>query len=285
MTEIVHDGDWLAQRFEEQRPRLTAVAYRMLGSTAEADDAVQETWLRLSRSDADSIDNLAGWLTTVTSRVCLNVLQSRRAHPEVPLETRSEAAGGPEPEQELLLADSIGLALLVVLDALTPAERVAFVLHDMFAVPYDDIGPIVGRSTDAARQLASRARRRVQRREADHEADHVEQARLVDVFLAAARDADFSGLLALLDPEVVLHADAAAVELGAAPETRGAEPVAEWCRHARGARAGLLGGVPVAVWTPGGKPRVIYRFTVRDERIAAIDLIADPARIDQLEPA
>jgi len=285
MSEIVHDSDWLAQRFEEQRPRLTAVAYRMLGSAAEADDAVQEAWLRLSRSDTDSIDNLAGWLTTVTSRVCLNVLQSRRAHLEVPLEAQPEAAAGPDPEDELLLADSIGLALLIVLDALTPAERVAFVLHDMFAVPYDDIAPIVGRSTDAARQLASRARRRVQRQDADHEADHVEQARLVDAFLAAARNADFSALLGLLDPDVVLHADAAAVELGAAPETRGAEPVAEWCRYARGARAGLLGGVPVAVWTPGGKPRVIYRFTVRDERITAIDLIADPTRIDQLEPA
>jgi RNA polymerase sigma-70 factor (ECF subfamily) len=285
MSEIVHDSDWLAQRFEEQRPRLTAVAYRMLGSAAEADDAVQEAWLRLSRSDTDSIDNLAGWLTTVTSRVCLNVLQSRRAHLEVPLEAQPEAAAGPDPEDELLLADSIGLALLIVLDALTPAERVAFVLHDMFAVPYDDIAPIVGRSTDAARQLASRARRRVQRQDAGHEADHVEQARLVDAFLAAARNADFSALLGLLDPDVVLHADAAAVELGAAPETRGAEPVAEWCRYARGARAGLLGGVPVAVWTPGGKPRVIYRFTVRDERITAIDLIADPTRIDQLEPA
>jgi RNA polymerase sigma factor (sigma-70 family) len=285
MSETVHDTDWLAQRFEEQRARLTAVAYRMLGSTAEADDAVQETWLRLSRSDAGAIDNLGGWLTTVTSRVCLNMLQSRRAHPEVPLDTQPEAAAGPDPEDELLLADSIGLALLIVLDALTPAERVAFVLHDMFAVPYDDIAPIVGRSTDAARQLASRARRRVQRDDAGHDADHVEQARLVDAFLAAARNADFSGLLALLDPDVVLHADAAAVQLGAAPETRGAEPVAEWCRYARGAKAGLLGGVPVAVWLPGGSPRVIYRFTVRDERIVAIDLIADPERISQLELA
>jgi RNA polymerase sigma-70 factor (ECF subfamily) len=285
MSETVHDTDWLAQRFEEQRARLTAVAYRMLGSTAEADDAVQETWLRLSRSEAGAIDNLAGWLTTVTSRVCLNVLQARRAHPEVPLDTRPEAAGGPDPEDELLLADSIGLALLIVLDALTPAERVAFVLHDMFAVPYEDIAPIVGRSTEAARQLASRGRRRVRREDAGHDADHVEQARLVDAFLAAARNADFTALLALLDPDVVLHADAAAVQLGAAPETRGAEPVAEWCRYARGAKAGLLGGVPVAVWLPGGTPRVIYRFAVRDERIVAIDLIADPERIGQLELA
>jgi RNA polymerase sigma-70 factor (ECF subfamily) len=285
MTETVHDSDWLAQRFEEQRARLTAVAYRMLGSTAEADDAVQETWLRLSRSEPETIDNLAGWLTTVTSRVCLNVLHSRRAHPEVPLDTRPEPAAGPDPEDELLLADSIGLALLIVLDALTPAERVAFVLHDMFAVPYDDIAPIVGRSSDAARQLASRARRRVQRQDAGHEARRAEQAELVDAFLAAARNADFSALLALLDPDVVLHADAAAVALGAAPETRGAEPVAEWCRYARGARPGLLGGVPVAVWMPGGRPRVIYRFTVRDDRIAAIDLIADPERVSQLEPA
>jgi RNA polymerase sigma-70 factor (ECF subfamily) len=217
--------------------------------------------------------------------VCLNTLQARRARPEVPLEAHPAAAGGPDPEDELLLADSIGLALLIVLDALTPAERVAFVLHDMFAVPYGDIAPIVGRTTDAARQLASRARRRVQRQEAGHEAGLLAQAELVDAFLAAARDADFSALLALLDPDVVLRADAAAVELGAAPETRGAEPVAEWCRRARGARAGLLGGVPVAVWTPGGTPRVIYRFTMRGERIAVIDLIADPARISQLSPA
>src|SRR3954465_1166230 len=213
MTETVQASGWLAQRFEEQRARLTAVAYRMLGSTAEADDAVQETWLRLNRSDAEAIDNLAGWLTTVTSRVCLNMLQSRRAHPEVPLEVQPETAAGPDPEAELLLADSIGLALLIVLDALTPAERVAFVLHDMFAVPFDDIAPILGRSSDAARQLASRARRRV-RQDAGRDAGHVEQARLVDAFLAAARDADFSALLGLLDPDVVLHADAAAVALG-----------------------------------------------------------------------
>jgi RNA polymerase sigma factor (sigma-70 family) len=201
----MHDGDWLAQRFEEHRTRLTAVAYRMLGSASEADDAVQEAWIRLSRSDAESIDNLGSWLTTVLSRVCLNILQARRSRPEVPLgpDVPEPAAGptaGSDPEHEALLADSIGLALLIVLDTLSPAERVAFVLHDMFGVPFEEIAPIVGRNAPAARQLASRARRRVQRTDASGEANRLRHVKLVDAFLAAARNGEFDRLLAYSTP-------------------------------------------------------------------------------------
>jgi RNA polymerase sigma-70 factor (ECF subfamily) len=256
----------------------------MLGSTGEAEDAVQEAWLRLSRSDAESIENLASWLTTVVSRVCLNILQARRSRPEVPLGPAvPEPAAGPDPEGEALIADSIGLALLVVLDALTPAERVAFVLHDVFAMPFEEIAPIVGRSTPAARQLASRARRRVQGRDASPDAGRVRQARLVEAFLAAARNADFGALLAVLDPEVVLRADPTAVEMGVAPEVHGANAVAEFCRVARGAKPALLDGAAAAVWMPGGELRVVYRFTVGDEGIVAIDLIAEPARLRGLD--
>jgi RNA polymerase sigma-70 factor, ECF subfamily len=259
----------------------------MLGSSGEADDAVQDAWIRLSRSDADAIENLGGWLTTVTSRVCLNVLQSRRSRPEVPLDpdapepAASEAAG--DPEHEALLSDSIGLALLVVLDTLSPAERVAFVLHDMFGIPFPEIAPIVERSPTATRQLASRARRRVRRQDAGRAADRVQHARLVDAFLAAARNGSFEALLAVLDPDVVLRADAAAVAMGALPEMRGAADVAEWCRYARGARPALVDGVPAIVWVPGGRPRVVYRFTTTADRITAIDLIADPERLRALD--
>jgi len=260
----------------------------MLGSSGEADDAVQEAWIRLSRSDAAAIDNLGGWLTTVTSRVCLNVLQSRRSRPEVPLdpdapEPAASDAAGDDPEHEALLADSIGLALLVVLDTLSPAERVAFVLHDMFGVPFDEIAPIVRRSPPATRQLASRARRRVRRQDAGQAANRVQHARLVDAFLAAARGGRFEALLAVLDPDVVLRADAAAVALGAAPETRGAVDVAGWCRYARGARPALVDGAPAVVWMPGGTLRVVYRFTTEGDRITAIDLIADPERLRDLD--
>ena len=282
----MHDSDWLAQRFEEDRPRLTAVAYRMLGSTSEADDAVQETWLRLSRSDASAIENLRGWLTTVVSRVCLNLLQARRSRPEVPLEPEVvEPAAGPDPEHEAQLADAVGIALLIVLDALAPAERVAFVLHDMFAVPFDDIAPIVGRSTPATRQLASRARRRVRREDAGADVDRLRQAKLVDAFLAAARNGDFAALLAVLDPDVVLRADQTAMGLGAPQETRGAADVAAFSRRARGAKAALLDGAPAAVWLPADRPPVVYRFTVGEGRITAIDLIADPAHLQRLELA
>ena len=260
----------------------------MLGSAGEAHDAVQEAWIRLSRSDAAAIENLGAWLTTVVSRLCLNVLQARRARPEVPLdadapEPATTDAEGTDPEHEALLADSIGLALLVVLDTLAPAERVAFVLHDMFGVPFEDIAAIVGRNPPAARQLASRARRRVRREDAPGATRRLEQARLVDAFLAAARAGEFEQLLAVLDPDVVLRADAAGVAMGAAPELRGAPAVAGFSRRARGARPALLGGAPAAVWMPGGELRVVYAFTVRDEAIVAIDLIADPERLTTLD--
>lgn len=282
------DPDWLAQRFEEHRTRLTAVANRMLGSAGEADDAVQEAWLRLSRSDADSIENLGSWLNTVLSRVCLNILQARRSRPEVSLgpDVPESAAGhiaGPDPEHEALLAESIGLALLIVLDTLSPAERVAFVLHDMFGVPFEEIAPIVGRNAAAARQLASRARRRVQREDASGEADRLRHAMLVDAFLAAARNGDFDRLLGLLDPDVVLAADQTAEQMGVAQEIHGAAEVAEFSRRARGATPALLDGAAAAVWMPGGQLRVVYSFTISGENITAIDLIADPARLRELD--
>ena len=284
----MNETDWLAQRFEEHRTRLTAVAYRMLGSASEADDAVQEAWLRLSRSDADAIENLGAWLNTVLSRVCLNILQARRSRPEVPLdpdlpEPAAARSGGPDPEHEALLADSIGLALLVVLDTLAPAERVAFVLHDMFGVPFEEIAPIVGRNAPAARQLASRARRRVQRQDAGPEADRLRHAKLVEAFLAAARNGEFDRLLALLDPEVVLSADETAARFGTQRELHGADAVAAFSRYARGATPALLDGAAALVWVVGGRPRVAYRFTTSGERITAIDLIADPERLSALD--
>lgn len=284
----MHDTDWLAQRFEEHRTRLTALAHRMLGSRSEADDAVQEAWLRLSRSDAESIENLGSWLTTVQSRVCLNILQARRSRLEVSLgpDVPEPAAGptaGSDPEHEALLADSIGLALLIVLDTLSPAERVAFVLHDMFGVPFEEIAPIVGRNAPAARQLASRARRRVQREDAGGEASRLRHAKLVEAFLAAARSGEFDRLLALLDPDVVLTADQTTAEMGAPPEIRGAAEVAAFSRRARGATPALLDGAAAAVWIVGGQPRVVYRFTVSGEKITAIDLIAEPARLRRLD--
>src|SRR5215207_6461428 len=284
----MHDTDWLAQRFEEHRTRLTTVARRMLGSASEADDAVQEAWLRLSRSDAEQIENLGSWLTTVLSRVCLNILQARRSRPEVPLgpDVPEPTAGhttGSDPEHEALLAESIGLALLIVLDTLPPAERVAFVLHDMFGVPFEEIAPIVGRNAPAARQLASRARRRVRREDASGEANRLRQAKLVDAFLAAARNAEFDRLLTLLDPDVILTADQTSAQLGAAQEIHGAAAVAEFSRRARGATPALLNGAAAAVWIVGGQPRVIYSFTVSGGKIIAIDLIADPARLRVLD--
>jgi RNA polymerase sigma-70 factor (ECF subfamily) len=272
--------DRLAERFEEHRARLTSIARRMLGSRSEADDAVQETWIRLSRTDADEIDDLGRWLTTVLSRVCLNTLQARRSRPEVPLDGDApEPAGGDDPEEEALLADTVGLALLVVLDTLTPAERVAFVLHDVFAIPFEDIAPIVGRNPPATRQLASRARRRVRGGDPEAPAGRRRQARLVGAFLAAARGGDFEGLLAVLDPDVVLRADAGVVALGAAPEVHGARAVAGWCRRARGAVEALLDGEPVLVWVHDGAPRVVYAFTVAGERIVGVDLVSDPERV------
>jgi len=286
----MNDQDWLAERFEANRPHLRGVAFRMLGSLTEADDAIQEAWIRLSRTNTSHVDNLRAWLTTVVGRVCLNMLRSRKTRREASLETHLpdpvlSPEKGIDPEQEALLGDSVGLAMLVVLDSLAPAERVAFVLHDMFAVPFDDIAPIVGRSTPATRQLASRARRRVRREDAGADVDRLRQAKLVDAFLAAARNGDFAALLAVLDPDVVLRADQTAMGLGAPQETRGAADVAAFSRRARGAKAALLDGAPAAVWLPADRPPVVYRFTVGEGRITAIDLIADPAHLQRLELA
>jgi len=281
---------WLAERFEENRTHLRAVAYRMLGSLSEADDAVQESWLRLSRSDTSGVENLGGFLTTVVARVCLDMLRSRRSRREEPLDEHLPKpvvsdADGTDPEHEALLADSVGPALLVVLDTLAPAERLAFVLHDMFAVPFDQIAPIVGRSPDAARQLASRARRRVHGATVP-DADLTRQRTVVDAFLAASRDGDFDALLALLDPDVVLRADNAAVQAGASKEVYGARAVAAtFAGRARAARPALVNGVAGAVWGPGGRPRVVLDFTMSDGKIVAIELLADPERLRRLDLA
>jgi RNA polymerase sigma factor (sigma-70 family) len=283
----MRESDLLAGRFEEHRNRLRAIAYRILGSSGDADDAVQEAWLRFSRSDTRGVDDLGSWLNTVVSRVCLNMLQARRsrpqplAHPDMPEPVAD--SGESDPEYQALLADSVGLALLIVLDKLTPAERVAFVLHDIFAIPFDEIAPIVERSTTATRQLASRARARVRQQDATQQADRARQSALVDAFLAAARNGDFDALLAVLDPDVVLRADEHAVALGAAAETRGAERVAAFSRFARGAGDALLDGASAAVWMPGGQLRVVWSFTTAADTITAIDLIADPERLGQLD--
>jgi RNA polymerase sigma factor (sigma-70 family) len=279
--------DWLAERFEAHRPHLRAVAYRMLGSAAEADDAVQEAWLRASRAGADEVDNLGGWLTTVVARVCLNQLRSRRSRPEAPLDDQAAelAGGGADPETEAVLADAVGPALLVVLDTLGPAERLAFVLHDLFAVPFAEIAEILGRSEAAARQLASRARRRVQGAQAP-EGDRARQRLVVEAFLAASREGDFEALLGLLDPQVVARADAAAVAAGAEAEVRGARAVAgTFVGRARFARPALVEGAVGAVWAPGGRPRVVFAFTVSDGRVAEIRLLADPERLAELDLA
>lgn len=285
-----HD-DLLAQQFEGHRAHLRAVAYRMLGSLSEADDAVQEAWLRLCRSDAGAIANLGGWLTTVVARVCLDQLRSRESRREDPLDEQAPdtitlRAATLDPEQEALMADAVGLALLVVLETLNPAERLAFVLHDLFDVPFEEIAPIVGRSPTAARQLASRARHRVrgQGTALDSDVDLTGQRQVVSAFLAAARGGDFEALLALLDPEVVLRADEAGLAIGAWSGIQGAQDMARRFTGVRGARAALMHGAVGAVWAPGGKPRVAFIFTIVHDKIVAIDLVADPARLAQLDP-
>jgi RNA polymerase sigma-70 factor (ECF subfamily) len=283
------EHDWLAERFEKHRTHLRAVAYRMLGSLSEADDAVQESWIRLSRSGADGVENLGGWLTTAVARVCLDMLRSRRSRREEPVGAAvpEPAADGQDtagPEQEAVLADSIGLALLVVLETLAPAERVAFVLHDMFDLPFEQIGPIVGRSPAAARQLASRGRRRVRGADAAPGSGPGRQREVVGAFLAAARGGDLGALVALLDPDVVLRADSAAVRMGAAQEVRGAAEVAgTFAGRARVARLALVNGAPGAVWAQHGEPRVVFTFTISSGKIAAIDLLADPGHIRGLD--
>ncbi|MPZ80443.1 MAG: sigma-70 family RNA polymerase sigma factor [Actinophytocola sp.] len=274
--------NWLTSQFEAHRAHLRAVAYRMLGSHAEADDAMQEAWLRVSRADTSDVVNPGGWLTTVVGRVCLTMLQSRKSRREEPLEVVPERATAAGPEQEAELADSVGLALLVVLDQLAPAERLAFVLHDLFAVPFDQIAPIVDRTPAAARQLASRARRRMQG--ADTAPDVSRQREVVEAFLAASRDGDFAGLLALLDPDIVLRADAATVQTGATAEVRGADAVAEtFSGRARAARPALIDGEPGAVWSVRGTPRVVFAFTIADGRIVAIEMLSDPEMLAELE--
>jgi RNA polymerase sigma factor (sigma-70 family) len=287
----VDQHDWLAERFEAHRTHLRAVAYRMLGSASDADDAVQEAWLRLSRADTSGVENLGGWLTTVVARVCLDMLRSRTSRREDPLEAHlPDPAGsdteGTDPEHEALLAEGVGLALLVVLDTLAPAERLAFVLHDMFAVPFEEIGSILGRSPNAAKQLASRARRRVQGAEGAEDTDRARQRAVVDAFLAASRDGDFDALVALLDPDVVLRSDQAAAAAGAERELRGAPVVAgSFSGRARFARPALVDGAAGAVWAPGGRPRVIFGFTITGGKIVAIDVLADPERLGQLDLA
>jgi RNA polymerase sigma factor (sigma-70 family) len=285
----VHDHDWLAERFETHRGHLRAVAYRMLGSVSEADDAVQEAWLRLSRADTSGVENLGGWLTTVVARVCLDMLRSRSSRREEPLDVQApdpvvSREGGTDPEQEALMAEGVGLALLVVLDTLSPAERLAFVLHDLFAVPFDEIAPILGRTPGATKMLASRARRRVQGADAVPETDRSRQRAVVDAFLAASRNGDFDALLALLDPAVVLRSDEAAVLVGAAGEAHGAAAVAEqFSGRARAARPALIDGAAGAVWAPGGRPRVVFDFTIAGGKIVRIDILADPERLRQLD--
>ncbi|HXN78953.1 MAG TPA: sigma-70 family RNA polymerase sigma factor [Candidatus Dormibacteraeota bacterium] len=278
----MEEHDWLAERFEAKRTHLRAVAYRMLGSVSEAEDAVQESWLRLSRSGTTGVENLGGWMTTVVARVCLDMLRSRKSRREEPLGVH--LSDPLDPEQEVLLADSIGLALLVVLGTLAPAERVAFVLHDMFGLPFDEIAPIVGRSPAAARKLASRARRRMQGAATVSDADRARRREVVDAFLAASRGGELEALLALLDPDVVLRADDAAVKAGAPNVVRGAMPVAEtFSGRARAARLALVNGATGAVWAPGGRPRVVFGFTIAGGKITGIDLIADPARLGELD--
>jgi RNA polymerase sigma factor (sigma-70 family) len=307
------EHDWLAERFEENRPHLRTVAYRVLGSVSEADDAVQETWLRLTRSGTGGVENLGGWLTTIVARVSLNMLRSRTSRREEPMDPPvtgppvTGPANGTDPESEVVLADSVGLALLVVLDTLPPAERLAFVLHDMFAVPFEEIAPIVERSPVAARQLASRARRRVQEArvqeagsggpDTERQPGEVSRRReVVAAFLAASREGEFDALLAMLDPDIVLRADAVAAQMGmdsadagaarmgAAGEVSGVRAVARFFSgRAAAVRPALVDGAPGAIWTLRGQTRVVFAFTITGRTITAIDLIADPEHIARLE--
>jgi len=288
------EHDWLAERFEENRPRLRAVAYRMVGSLSEADDAVQGTWLRLGRSDPSGIENLAGLLTTMVSRECLDILRARTSRREQPLDVHVpdplvSRVDVIDPEQEAILSDSVGLALLVVLEFLTPAERLAFVLHDMFGVPFDEIATMVGRSPEATRQLASRARRRVQGAAPAPDADLKRQWEVVDAYLAAAREGDLGALVALLDPDVVLRSDGGHDRPGARAMVRGALEVAagtmRFAALARYARPALVNGTPGAVIVTQGRPFSVVGFTVASGKIVEIDSLADPARIAQLDLA
>ena len=288
----VQQNERLAEQFEKNRSHLRAVAYRMLGSVNEADDAVQEAWLRLSHADASTIENLGGWLTTVVARVSLDMLRSRTSRREEPLEPQASepianSGAGTDPEQETLLADSVGLALLVVLDRLAPAERLAFVLHDMFAVSFEEIAMIINRLPAAARQLASRARRRVQGTSAVPKTDVAEQRKVVNAFLGALRSGDFEGLLTVLDPDVVVRVDEAAARPGAPREIRGA---ANWAKGAiafsqlaRSLQMMLVNGEVGLVWAPRGKSLRVLKFAITHGKIVQADVIADPARLHELD--
>jgi len=286
------DREWLAQRFEEHRSHLRAVAYRMLGSLSEADDAVQEAWLRLSRADGSDIENLGAWLTTVVARVSLSMLRTRKRRREQPIDVHVpepivDSAAGVDPEHEALLADSIGLALLVVLETLSAPERLAFVLHDMFGVPFERIAPIVDRSPEAARQLASRARRRIGGSAPVPDADLSAQREVIDAFQAAARDGDFDALVALLDPDVVLRADAGAIRAGVSIEIRGAAAVAnralDFSRLDLHPRPALINGAAGVVTLRAGRPFSVMGITVTDRKIVEIDILADPERLARLD--
>jgi RNA polymerase sigma-70 factor, ECF subfamily len=282
----------LAKRFEAHRSHLTSIAYRMLGSPTEAEDAVQETYLRLMRGGTSGVDNLGGWLTTIVARVCFDVLRDRKSRREVPVDAEVEALPATDdPEREKLIADSVGVAMLIVLETLTPAERVAFVLHDLFNISFEEIAPVVGRSAMAARQLASRGRRRVQGAPANTQADRARQREVVGAFLAASQSGDYSALLAILDPDVVLRADAAAVEAsaranvpGIAAEVHGHDSVANIFRsRARAAQFALVDGDCGLVFAPGGQPRVVMDFVLENDRIVEISMIANPERIAALD--
>lgn len=285
----MNTDDWLAQRFEERRPQTRAVALRMLGSVSEAEDAVQETWLRLSRIDSDGIDNLGGWLTTVVSRVCLDMLRSRASRREEPAGAQfAEAIGNRDdegdPEHEALLADAVGPALQVVLDTLAPAERLAFVLHDVFAVPFDEVGTILARSPNAAKQLASRARRRVRGSTRVANTDLSRQRAVVDAFLVASRSGDLDQLVAVLDPDIVLRADPTAVRMGSLQEVRGAAAVAKvFSGRAVGARPALVDGIVGVTWAPGGRARVVWDITITGDKISRIDTVADVASLTEVD--
>lgn len=282
------EHDELAQQFEQNRPHLRAVAYRMLGSMSEADDAVQDAWFRLSRADVDDVDNLAGWLTTVVARICLDTLRARKSRPETPIEEQHPGQlpaqpASTDPEHLAVLADSVGPALLLVLDTLEPDERLAFVLHDIFDMPFNDIALIVDRSPAATRQLASRSRRRVREADVPYSPDLDRQRDVVEAFLAASREGDFAGLLAVLHPDMVYRADAGAVRLGGLPVVCGAE---EFAKHfsgtAQAARPVVVNGVVGATWAPGNKPKVVLDITIANGKIIAIDAIANPGHLDQL---
>jgi RNA polymerase sigma factor (sigma-70 family) len=284
----MEEVEWVAGQFQADRARLEGISYRMLGSRAEAEDAVQEAWLKVMRADRTAIENLSGWLTTVTGRVCLDRLKSRGARPEhaagIDIADAAHAAAEDDPAEAAILAESVGAALLVVLDSLAPEERVAFVLHDVFAVPFDTIGEVVGRSPQAARQLASRARRRVQGTPTVGSVDLVEHRALVEAFLRAARAGNFEALVRLLHPDVVLEPDQAALAMGSLPPTRGAREVASALSGgARGTVLVLANGLAVLAWAPRGDIRSVIEFTVVDDRIAAISVTSDADRLAQLD--